>query len=250
MKKLIIHVIFVLFYLGLSGNVSAKETLNIYAPASIWAQQQDDKLIGPIVDLLEHIFFEKNITIHSKKLPWARAMAQMKSGELDLVPVIFYTDERAQFMDYTIPYVEVPTSVFVPNGKVFLFKKIKDLKGRNGIMIRGDSISKEFEAYRSQLSLLEVEGYKPLFKMLEANRADYAVAAQYGFMIQAKKLGYETMFEKLTKPIASRHLHLAVSKKSGFVKYLPEMNRKLMELKSNGYIQKMIESAIQKAANR
>ena len=83
----------ILLYIGIVSlcinSVYAGDTLKISAPPSIWVQKQGEMLTGPIIDLLEGIFAEFNVTVTTEELPWARAISHMKSGKLDMIPVIF-----------------------------------------------------------------------------------------------------------------------------------------------------------------
>ncbi len=248
MKKFIVIAVFVLLSFNTIG--IASESLKIYAPPSIWAQQTGEQLTGPVIHLVEKIFSELNIPVKTKILPWARAIENMKSGKLDLIPVIFYTPERSKFMEFTISYAEVPTAVFVPRGKSFPFSRLEDLIGLQGLMMRGDSISPKFKSMESKLNLTKVTDYDQILNMLGNNRVDYAVAAQYGLLIHAKKLGYAHMMEFLPNPIDSHSLYFAFSKKSKFLKYLPIVNSKLKEFKAEGDIEKMIIDAINLAAEK
>lgn len=247
MKKTIFYVICFLLCMNLLGH--AGESLKIFAPPSIWAQKQGKSLSGPIIDLVAEVFAEFNVSITTTIQPWARAIENMKTGELDMIPVIFYTEERSKFMAFTIPYVEVPTSVFVPKGMSFPFSMLEDLMGKRGLMMRNDSISSEFSEFESKLNIVKVVNYEQIFNMLDDHRADYAVAAQYGFRIYAKKLGFEDKIDLLPKPIASRNLHFAFSKKSPFKKYLPLVNKKIKQLQADGRMEKMVIKAIEKAAS-
>jgi polar amino acid transport system substrate-binding protein len=244
--------LFIPFFFLLSNHpvVYADEPLKIYAPPSIWAQQDGQMLTGPIIDLVVELFDEFNIRVETQILPWARAIDQMKSGELDLIPVIFHTDERAKFMEFTIPYVDVPTAVFVPPGKSFQFNTLDDLRNRRGLMVREDSISAEFKSFEPKLNIVKVTDYEQIFNMLGGNRADYAVAAKYGFIIHAKKLGYEDRIELLPDPVATRNLHFAFSKKSKFLTFLPVINEKLKQQKMDGCMEKMVKKAIHLASER
>jgi len=236
--------------LCINSVVYADESLKIYAPPSIWAQTQGEKLTGPIIDLVEDIFVEFKVIVTTHVMPWARAIEQMKSGQLDMIPVIFYSEERSRFMEFSIPYVEVPTVVFVPPGRLFAFYSLEDLKEKRGLMVQGDYISPEFDAFESKLNISKVAKYEQIFNMLGNNRADYAVAPKYGFLIHAKKLGYEHKIELLPRPIASRNLHFAFSKKSPFKKYLPAINKKIKQFKADGSMEKMVKKAIQMAAGK
>jgi polar amino acid transport system substrate-binding protein len=202
--KLIGCLVFVVI-LGITS-IQAKDNIKISAPPSIWAQKQGETLTGPIINVVNEIFSELNITITPVFLPWARAIDHLKSGELDMIVAIFYSEEMRSFMNFTIPYIEVPTVVFVPWGKSFSYTSLQDLEVRSGLMMKGDSISPAFKRHQSKLNLTEISQYKQILKMLGDHRADYAVAAKFGFLIEAKKLGYIKKFEMLPVPIASRSL--------------------------------------------
>lgn len=242
-NKLLILVFISLLF---ASPVAAQKILKISAPPSIWVQEDGDKITGPIVDILSEFF--TGVQIVAKKIPWARAIEHMKSGQLDLMPVIFYTPEREKSMAFSIPYVEVPTVVFVAKGKLFPFTQFEDLIGRRGLIIRDDSISPEFNSFRSKLNLTKVSDYKTMLKMLNAGRADYAVCAKYGFLIDAKRYGYEEKMESLPVPIASRSLHIAISKKSPFLDYLPEINSRLQVMHADGTMRIIVDNVLNHAA--
>jgi len=245
MIKILLSIITLCYFFNI---VYANEKIKVSSPPSIWVQQQGNTLKGPIIDLLNEIFSEYNLSIESEILPWARAVSHMKSGLLDMIPVIFYTDDRSKFMKFTLPYTQVQTSVFVPKGKKFSFKTLNDLKGRRGLIMRDDSISSEFKKFLPVLTLTRIVQYKDILKMLIDNRADYAVAAKFGFIIESKKLGLENEIEALPMPISYRNLHFAFSKKSQFVKYVTIINKKLKKMKADGSLKKMIDKTICLAA--
>lgn len=200
------------------------------------------------MDMLHEIFAKLDVEITLKPLPWARAVSQMKTGDIDMIPVIFRTPEREGFMALTLAYAEVPTSVFTARGSSFDYRKLEDLLGRSGVKMRRDSISEDFEAIRHRLELTEVATYEQMFRMLGSGRADYAVAAGYGFLIEARKLRFHEEIEQLPVPIATRSLHLAFSKLSPFVKHLPLADEKIRQMKKTGYLDRMIRSALEQAA--
>lgn len=239
-----------MLYLLCPANLQAVEKIRISAPPSVWVQEDKGQLSGPLIDLIEEIFAEVDIEVVSFPLPWARAISQIKNGKIDMIPVIFYTKERAEFAEFSEPFAEVPTAVFVPFGKTFKFSSVTDLMGKKGLIMQGDSISREFETLKPQLELDEIAGYDQIVHMLADQRADYAVAAQYGFTIELKKLGLESKIQRLPTPVSTRNLHFAMSKKSPFVQYLPSLNRSLQQFKAKGDLKRMVEQTIERAAER
>lgn len=249
-NKIILLVSFFVIFCSPRSPVNAADNLRLAAPPSIWVQEEEGTLTGPIITMLTDIFAELDISISPEVLPWPRALSHMKLGKLDVIPVIFHTEERARYMDFTVAYAEVPTSVFVPLGKSFPFSDLKDLRGKQGVMVRDDSISDDFRLFEPQLHVSKVGSYEQMLRMLKERRVDYAIAAHYGFLIKAKQLGYWQEIEVLPHPVASRHLHCALSKRSSFTKYLPKINSKLEQLLADGSLDRIISATIQKAEKR
>ncbi len=247
MKRILLLFGIIIFFVN---PVCAGDTLLVSALPSIWAQEKEGRMTGPVIELASKIFSELDVPIESVDLPWARAIVQMKSGELDVMLTIFHSEERAGFMAFTIPYVTVPTSVFVKKGNAFPFRGLKDLIGREGLYVRGGRYGQEFEKFAPQLNLNKVAKIELLIRMLVAKRADYAVCPYYAFLIESRRIGYSDKIEALPLPLISRNLHFGFSKKSPFLTYLPEVNKKIKQLQEDGTIAEMINSAIVTAVGR
>lgn len=244
MKNLIL--LSVIFFLSCTTVTAQNEqnVLTITAPPSIWAFQNGNELEGPVIDILQEIFSDYNIQVSTRILPWARAIEQVKNGDIDAIAVIFYTDQRAEFLQFTDPYIDVPTAVFVSKGNEFNYRAIADLQGKTGLVMRGDSISAEFESYRHKLTLSEVAGYDQAVKMLVNGRADYAIAAKYGFLSMIHKEGFSGNIESLPHAVSTRNLHMAFSKKSPFIRYIPHINSKIENMKNKGDIKRILETSL------
>ena len=230
----------------------ARNFLLVYAPPqSIWANDnKETELEGPIIDLVKTIFADDEVPIRPKVFPWARAVRFMETGQLDLILTIFYSEERAKIMDFSIPFVEVPISVIVPKGKSFPFKGPENLIGREGLIVINASTSKDFDQLKPKLNLTAVPTEEQIIRMLEKGRADYAVGPKYIFLIEAQKLKLRDKIEVLPTPIDSRFLHFGFSKKSPFLHYLPMINNKIKQFEQDGTIANMVEKAITTAADQ
>ncbi|SMC86061.1 amino acid ABC transporter substrate-binding protein, PAAT family [Desulfocicer vacuolatum DSM 3385] len=228
--------------------VYANDVVSVTAPPSIWARQQGRELTGPVVDLIREIFSDVNVRVKTKSLPWARAIHMMKTGEIDIMLAIFRTGERAQFMDFTIPYVTVPNCVAVAKGKGFFFDSLEDLEGKQGVMVKGDSISPEFRLYEPKLNMMKIAHYDQIIKMLVNLRADYAVVPQFGFFMRVNKMGFQDKIEMLPKVVSSRELHMGFSKKSGILKYYSMVNEKLKQFKADGSLDEMVANTLKLAS--
>jgi len=247
MKKLITILVFLLFT-GLP--VFAGSVLKLAAPPSLWVQQKGDTVSGPVIDVLQKVVETEGVVLKSEILPWARAISHIESGLIDVIPVIFKTREREEFMVFSSPYLKVPAVIAVAAGKSFPFKGLEDLKGIKGVMVKGDSVSDEFQQYQSHLTLTKVSRYEHALKMLVSNRADYAVVAKYGFMVEIERLGYTGEIEFLPEPVATRDLHFAFSKKSKHLDLLPKLNERIIKIQQDGSLDQLVGDAINTAARK
>ncbi len=247
MKQLLLIFTTILFF---SSSAYSSDVLTVSAPPSIWVNKVETKLEGPVIDLVTGIFSELGVEVRTKPLPWKRAVILMEKGELDMILTIFYTKERAKSMKFTVPFVDVPTVVLVAKGKTFPFAKLSDLIGLTGLKQRGASLGDEYEKIAPQLDITEINTESQIIKMLQKGRADYAIGSKYVLLISAKRIGYQDKIEVLPKPITSRDLRMAFSKKSKFVNYLPQINEKLLQLKKNGTIANMVKKAMDSASEK
>ncbi|MCP4160258.1 MAG: transporter substrate-binding domain-containing protein [Deltaproteobacteria bacterium] len=244
--------VFVLLFYGIGINLAySKDAIKVSAAPSIWAWEVGNKrMAGPIIDLVNEIFSELEIPVKTESLPWTRAMQFLKDGKLDVMLTIFHTEERSKFIKYSIPYTAVHTSVFVPRGHSFRFTKFEDLIGKEGVMVKDDSLGKEFTKFLPKLKIDTVIRPKQLIRMLNMRRVDYAVHAKFALLIEAKKLSLFNKIEVLPIPIEQDFLHFGFSKKSTFLKYLPRVNKKIKQFINDGTISKTIEKAVTMAASK
>ncbi|MCP4763455.1 MAG: transporter substrate-binding domain-containing protein [archaeon] len=234
----------------ISNSAYSLDKLKVSAPPSIWTIVGNTTLEGPVIDLTTSIFSELGIEIQTVPLPWIRALKKLEDGSLDMILTIFHTEERAKIMDFTSSYVIVPTVIVVAKGKGFPFAKPNDLIGLSGLKQRGASLGKEFEKITHKLKLYEVNTETQIVRMLNIGRADYAVGSKYVILISAKRIGFQDKIEILPKPVTSRDLRMAFSKKSKFLKYLPQVNKKILQRKKSGMIADMVKKAIDTASKK
>ncbi len=90
-------------------NVQAEETQTIYLsaaeygypPFSIETNGQAD---GFSVQLLKAVAVEMGIQIEFKLDFWSVIKQELIDGELDVLPLVGYTEERDLVLDFTVPY--------------------------------------------------------------------------------------------------------------------------------------------------
>ncbi len=208
-----------------------------YPPFSYTAGETS-KGVGP--DLVTAIFAELNIEVEFKQAPWARALKECEHGKIDVINGGYFSDERAKYMDYTIPYMEDQISVYTMKDKVFKFEDWKDLIGKQGVTIRKESFGNEFNNYvKEKLNVHRVNDLERAFIMLTNNRVDYVVFGKYPAIHKMITMGIREKITILEKSVVVENVYVSISQKSKFRKLLPKINAIIKKLLSNGTFEKI-----------
>lgn len=148
--------------------------------------------------------------------PWSRAQSEVKSGRVDLMAGAFYTNERADYMDYFTPVLLHTTSVvWQSKDKPFPYNDKEDLVGKWGVTVINNSFGQEFDQYAQRnLNILEVASLSQALRMLAADRVDYVLYEKSPAQAYATMLGLENSVVPVTPYISREGLYLTMSKKS------------------------------------
>lgn len=212
-----------------------------YAPF-MW--RQGDEIVGVGIDVVNIIFHDLGINVTSRYVgPWKRILRKIELGEVDILCGGYITDDRLEYMDFSEePLSADPTAVFVWHTRAFPFETRDDLKGIRFGEVLGESQGQEFDAWRNKYASVEEVPTSILnIKKLEANRIDAFATGLYSGLLHIKKEGYAGRIIPLKHPVNTEYLHIGISKKSKYIQYLPQINRKLRELRRNGTIERLIQ---------
>lgn len=148
--------------------------------------------------------------------PWSRAQGEVKSGRVDLMAGAFYTNERADYMDYFTPVMLHTNSVvWQRKDKMFPFNKKEDLVDKWGVTVINNSFGQEFDQYSQRnLNVLTVASLSQALRMLAADRVDYVLYEKNPAHAYATMLGLSDSIVPVMPYISSEGLYLTMSKKS------------------------------------
>lgn len=187
-------------------------------PPLLWRDENDTEvLIGAVPALLQEILEPMGIeatVIHVGT--WARVQHLAKTGELDMVAGAFMTSERFTYMNYILPpIIHLPTAVWVPAGKEFLYRHWPDLKGKTGSTVINNSFGQNFDRYADEhLDIVSVRSIKQSFLMAEIGRVDFVLYEKLQGQAKLSRENKSDMFVALDKPLGSEGLFFTFPKKS------------------------------------
>ncbi len=189
---------------------------NTEYPPYLWhTNTQPVQLEGLLVAFMQRLGEVAGISIDTIYAgPWVRTQSQAHDGKLDLIAA-FYTDGRAQWLDYLHPEViQTQSAVWINKKNPFVFNQLSDLKNRTGLSVIGNSLGQEFDNYANEnLVVTEVSSVHQALRMMEEQRADYLVYELEPGRAYSMQLNTNEVIS-LAKPVSSEVLFLAFSKQS------------------------------------
>lgn len=144
-----------------------------YPPFSVVTDGQAD---GFSVDLLKAVANEMGLDITFKVDHWATIKGQLEDGQLDVLPLVGYSEERDQYFDFTTPYIVMRGNIFVRQDDPKISSEA-DLYGKEIIVMKGDTAQEYAEKMGFTDQLILVDTYGEAFSLLSSGAHD-AVLAQ------------------------------------------------------------------------
>ncbi len=135
-------------------------------------------------DLLRKIAEDENWKAVFVPVSWTDGLEQLQTGEIDLMPSVSYSSERAEVMDYSYESVlELQGQAYVLPGNGI--KNISDLAGKKVAVMRRDISGQNFRKTARQLKIdceyVEVPNLAEAFAAVQRGEAAAGVAPQlYG----------------------------------------------------------------------
>jgi polar amino acid transport system substrate-binding protein len=147
-------------------------------------------------EVLRRVFAGMGQEAFFENLPWSRALMMVFRGERDAVYPAMYTNERARFCYF-------PEEPLVASNWVFFVRAADTERLRFSSF---DAVSPELGNFvRQHRNFIETDTAEAAFRMLEAGRVDYAVAA---FNAGMRLIGSMELYGKI-EPLSSRSLNEA-----------------------------------------
>lgn len=177
MKKLILFLLLIVVLLQASQaqQVIRVGAFNFY-PGIF--RDTDGKIKGFYVDALNEIEKRENIKFEYVYGSWSEGLERIKKGEIDMLTSVAYTQDRAQFMDFTsTPLLTVWGEVYVnPHSEI---KGVLDLSNKKVAIMKSDFNGEYLKQLTAKFGIscefIETEDFEQVFKLITTNKVDAGV---------------------------------------------------------------------------
>ena len=162
---------------------------------------------GFSVELLKAVADIAGLKVNIEVGPWNDIKNKLIHGQLDVLPLVSYSEERDRVMDFTTPYLRMHGTIFVRNGEKSIRTR-DDLKDKEVLVMRGDT-AHEY-ALKEHLSdhLILTDSFEEAFRRLSEGKHDAVIIQQLVGLQLINKLGLtnivsvENIQDKDIKPSA------------------------------------------------
>ncbi|MBR7799668.1 substrate-binding periplasmic protein [Undibacterium fentianense] len=215
-------------------------------------RDEHGKITGFYIDLVQEVLTKMNCKAKFVELPWARALAELEAGRLDILPGTLQTAERHRFAEFSEPINHSPNVLFMKKTAISKFnvKHLNDILSMNfrlGIQVNV-AYGAEFDKLMKKPAFLKK--LTPLYqrnsgwKMANIDRIDGLIADEATGLMELKALGLEQIIVKTTISLSSGPSLVAFSKQSISKDFVQQFNQQLQTLIRNRDFERIRERHI------
>jgi polar amino acid transport system substrate-binding protein len=209
---------------------------NPNAPPVVW--EQYEQLVGLGIDLTTSILDELGIGYQIKRFSnWQQVQDGARQDKIDIIVSAYRNQDREQYLDFSIAYLNQPTVIMVKKGNEFKLTSWEALKGKKGVSNIGESYGQEFDSYIKEHLDVEYHQFERAIQMLKLNMADYLIVDLYTGLIYTRLLQGEDAVTMLDPPATVQSFHLAFSKNSPLAGRINEINAVLRKRIDSGFVE-------------
>jgi polar amino acid transport system substrate-binding protein len=220
------------------GNAYSRPLVLVAADSAPTAYMQDGRPSGILADVVTEAFRRMGYQFEIQLMPWARCLAEVRSGGVDGIFSVFKLPERAEFLTYTsVPVITQVEAFFVPADSNLKFTgEMSQLGGLRIGTIRGTSYGIKVDtALKTGVwpTVVETNNVDSLVGMLVLKRIDLAVGYRHVVVEAARKKGDLSNIKELSPDIDEVPSYLAFSKQRDYSDVIANFDKALASMKDD-----------------
>jgi len=218
-----------------------------------YSYRNDDGVIrGIYADLMREVLQRMGCQTRFVELPWARALVELESGQLDVLPGAFKTPERERFAHFSRPINRSPNVIFLSKAAAARYRinRLSDLIGtdfRLGAMIKV-SYGVEFETLIKNPEFVArietVTHRRGGWQMIDANRIDGMIADEITGLIELDEMKLSATVVNSRVVVSGDPAMVALSKHTTTPEFVRRFNRTFGDMLNDGSYRKIFESHV------
>jgi polar amino acid transport system substrate-binding protein len=209
----------------------------------------EGKPTGLNVDLLQEALVRVGCKARWVELPWARALASLEGGQLDILPGALKTPERQRFAYFSRAINRSPNVLFMVHTALnkYPVQKLADLMGtdfRLGIQL-GVAYGAEYEALQSNPAFVErlnsVTLRRNAWNMMALGRLDGMIADETTGLVELQQLDLLKTVVKTNLVVSGQPAHVAISQRTSTPEFVQSLDRAIGSMFDDGSFRRIRE---------
>ena len=210
----------------------------VAADSAPTAYMEDGKPSGILVDVVTEAFKRTGRQFEIQLMPWARCLAEARSGRVDGIFSVFKLPERNEFLTYAnVPIITQVLAFFVPADSDVRFDgDVGRFGGFRIGTIRGTSYGTKVDSTLKTgqwSTVVETNNIDSLVGMLVLKRVDMAVGYRHVVLEAARKQGDLNKIKELSPAIDEIPSYLAFTKQRNYSEVIADFERALTSMKED-----------------
>ncbi|MCH8550789.1 MAG: transporter substrate-binding domain-containing protein [Natronospirillum sp.] len=222
--------------IGLTASLAKADTLVVAGDP--WRPYLDPDVPnqGIAIEIVRESLATQGFDLDWEIMPWARALYGARDGEYDVLVGVWYTEERAQFLHYSDPFLANEVKLIKRAGDDFDYQAPEDLTGKRlGHIIEyayGDVFDNGEHFFKEPAVNLVTNIRRLRRNMIDLTLEDELVAREN---IGQVNPDYLNDIEFVDTPISRNDMHLTVGQNHPDGEaIISAFNEGLMEIRENG----------------
>ena len=160
------------------------------------------------IDLIREISRVMGLNIYIELKTWSEVISNIETGKVDILAGLFFSTERAKYVDFTQPHSIVSYSFFVrDNEKNFSYD---DLQGKEIIIQKGD-ITEDIVKGLNNVTIVYTSTQADALRLLSSGKHDAAILSKLSALRYAEEFKLKNIVP-FGPPLETRRYCFAVSK--------------------------------------
>ena len=238
-----------LLLLPSAASLACTKTVRWFDDPPYSFRQSDGEIAGFDADLAREVLRRTGCATRFVNMPWARALAELEAGKLDVLPGTFRSSKRERYAHFSIPVQQTPNVLYLSPAAAAKYRPaaLEELAGtpfRLGVQI-GVSYGEHFEALRTKPAfygnLVPVTLRRNAWRMMQMGRIDGMIADEASAGVELRQLGLEQVLLPSEIVVPTDPVMFAFSKVSVPHAFVGAFDKELQAMLTNGQYRKLRE---------
>lgn len=221
---------------------ACSKTVRWYDDAPYSFRARDGTVAGFDADLAREVLRRTGCQAVFVEMPWARALAELESGRLDILPGSFRNRRRDAFAYFSIPALQSSNVLYLgPQARAgYRLASLDDMVGtrfRLGVQI-GVSYGDKFDTLaadpRFKANQVPVTLRRNAWKMMELGRIDGMIADEASAAVELRQMGLDGTLRPSPVVVSTNTAMVAFSKRTTSPQFVEAFNKALKSMIADG----------------